>query len=78
MCGKRKPILKNGWFVVKRPDALKLSGGITWEDAQSEEDKYFSTNLPWCTADLSYRSNYGSQNLVKSLGTRLCEVIKRR
>lgn len=75
---KRNPVLKNGWFVVKRPDALGLSSGVTWEAAQSEEEIYFSTNKPWCEAGLMYRSNYGSQNLVRSLSTLLCELIRRR
>ncbi|KAF9650942.1 hypothetical protein BDM02DRAFT_1001795 [Thelephora ganbajun] len=75
--GKRNPILKNGWFVVKRPDTPGLLSGITWEAAQSQEEKYFSTTQPWCTASM-YRSNYGSQNLVGSLSVLLCEVIKRR
>ena len=76
--GKRKPILKNGWFVVKRPDTPGLLSGITWEAAQSEEEKYFSTARPWHTAGPMYHSSYGSQNLVRSLSALLCELIKRR
>ena len=76
--GKRDPILKNGWFVVKRPDTPGLLNGVTWEEAQSQEEMWFSKTGPWCTADLRYRSNYGSQNLVRSLSVLLCEVIKRR
>lgn len=76
--GKRAPILKNGWFVVKRPDTLGLLGGVTWDDAQRQEEHYFSTAEPWCAAGLLYRSNYGSQNLVSSLSVLLCELIRRR
>jgi len=44
--GKRNPILENGWFVVKRPDTLEIFSGVTWEAAQSQEEKYFSTSWP--------------------------------
>jgi len=76
--GRRNPILKNGWFVVKRPETPDLLRGITWEEAQKEEETYFSTKKPWCRAELMYRSNYGSQSLVRSLSVLLCELIKRR
>lgn len=76
MRGKRNPILKNGWFVVKRPDTPGLLSGVGWEDAQSQEEAYFSTGRPWCTAELKYRSNYGSQNLVNSLSELFCEAIR--
>lgn len=76
--GKRKPILKNGWFVVRRPGASGLSDGVTWETAQSQEEIYFNKAGPWCATESVYRSNYGSQNLVKSLSRLLCELIKRR
>jgi hypothetical protein len=64
--------------VVKRPDAQGILDGITWEAAQSEEETFFSTARPWCAVELRYRFNYGSQRLVRSLSTLLCEVIKRR
>lgn len=76
--GKRNPILKHGWYVVKRPDEPGLLSGTTWKDSQSQEKDYFATAKPWCTAELKYRSKYGSQNLVNSLSVLLCEVIKRR
>lgn len=76
--GKHNPVLKHGWFVLKRPDAPALSGGITREEAQRQEEVYFSTAQPWCAVEPRYRSNYGGQSLVRSLSKLLCEVIKRR
>ena len=64
--------------MVKRPETPELLSGITWEEEQKAEETYFNTKQPWCTAELMYRSNYGSQNLVRSLSVLLCELIKRR
>ena len=55
-----------------------LLSGITWEAAQRLEEDYFSTAEPWCSVEPVYCSNYGSQNLVRSLSTLLCDLIKRR
>ena len=72
--GKRKPILQNGWYVLKRPDAPGLLSGISREAAQGQEEVYFSTTPPWNAAGLAYRSNYGSQNIVRS---GFCQTLKR-
>ena len=70
--------LSNGWFTVRQPATKDLKGGITWEEARDQERVFFTSNLPWSSAETYCQKRFGTQNLTESLNKILSYLIKRR
>jgi hypothetical protein len=65
-----------GRYFVTRLHAPDIEGDLqkTWDEDRVDENKLL-TNTPWCEAD---RRILGSKKLIRSVGKRLAELIKKR
>ncbi|KAF7341477.1 hypothetical protein MVEN_01885000 [Mycena venus] len=70
--------LENNWYCVKQPSSQELNAGITWEEARSRENSFFSTKAPWTALDSTYRRYLGTANLVNCLSLILSDLISKR
>lgn len=70
--------LQNGWFCVKQPNSQSLKQGITWTEARTKEDEYFSTTAPWSSLDSTYQQCLRTSNLTERLSTILSGLIAKR
>ncbi|TFK50788.1 hypothetical protein OE88DRAFT_1712740 [Heliocybe sulcata] len=74
---EREP-LDNGWFCVKLPNSKALSSGISWEQARSDEDQFFSYTPPWSALDAVEQKHLRTRNLIERLSQLLSEFIQKR
>jgi hypothetical protein len=70
--------LENGWYCVKQPDSISLSQGISWAEARTKENEYFSMTAPWSSLDATYQNYLRTSNLTECLSTILSELISKR
>lgn len=70
--------LQNGWFCVKQPNSKMLFQGITWAEARTQEDGYFSMTAPWSSLESTYQNYLRTSNLTERLSIILFELISKR
>jgi hypothetical protein len=70
--------LQNGWFCVKQPNSKMLSQGITWTEARTQENDYFSMTAPWSSLESTYQNYLRTSNLTERLSIILSELISKR
>ncbi|KAJ8074434.1 hypothetical protein PM082_015335 [Marasmius tenuissimus] len=70
--------LRNGWFCVKQPSTSDLNKGITWSEARTKENDFFSMTTPWCELELVHQRYLRTSNLVGRLSTILSDLIAKR
>ncbi|KAH7883426.1 P-loop containing nucleoside triphosphate hydrolase protein [Phlebopus sp. FC_14] len=74
---EREP-LNNNWYCVKQPSTQRLARGITWAEARSEEDEFFTLTQPWCDVEAHYQMFFRTSSLTERLSTILSELIAKR
>ncbi|KAJ6490482.1 hypothetical protein DFH09DRAFT_1338713 [Mycena vulgaris] len=50
--------LENNWCCAKQPSSQDLKQGITWEEARTCENNFFSLTPPWPDLDPIIRSHF--------------------
>ncbi|KAJ6564724.1 P-loop containing nucleoside triphosphate hydrolase protein [Mycena capillaripes] len=70
--------LENNWYCVKQPSSQDLKQGITWEEAQSRENDFFSLTPPWSELDPVYQKYLRTSNLIDRLSSILSDLISKR
>lgn len=73
-----KEALENNWYCVKQPSSSDLKLGITWPEARSREDEFFSLTSPWAELDPMYQKYLRTSNLVTRLSSILSDLISKR
>lgn len=68
--------LRLGYFCTRQPDEDERRAGITNAQARRAEAEFFSRTPPWSLS--SRPANFGTPNLVASLGKLLTRVIEQR
>ncbi|KAJ7779480.1 P-loop containing nucleoside triphosphate hydrolase protein [Mycena maculata] len=71
-------VLENNWYCVKQPSSQDLKQGITWEEARSRENDFFSMTAPWSELDPMYQKYLRTTNLVDRLSSILSDLISKR
>ncbi|KZS95234.1 hypothetical protein SISNIDRAFT_543513 [Sistotremastrum niveocremeum HHB9708] len=66
--------LTHGWFCVKQSTPEQLKGGISWQEARTNEMEFFRANEPWNSVP-EIRSRLGSESLTEFLSRLLSDVI---
>lgn len=74
---EREP-LENNWYCVKQPASNTLKQGITWMEARSEENAFFSTTRPWSDLDSMHQRYLRTSNLTERLSSILSDLISKR
>ncbi|KAJ7107917.1 P-loop containing nucleoside triphosphate hydrolase protein [Mycena epipterygia] len=70
--------LENNWYCVKQPSSQDLKNGITWEQARSRENDFFTLTPPWCDLDPMYQKYLRTTNLIDRLSSILSDLISKR
>ncbi|KIO22290.1 hypothetical protein M407DRAFT_216692, partial [Tulasnella calospora MUT 4182] len=70
-------VLRNGWYCVKQRGPKELESGVTWEDAKTQEQTFFTTEAPWCDLGDSLSGRVGSEALSSELGRILSKLVSR-
>jgi hypothetical protein len=70
--------LEHNWFCVKQPSPEQLKSGITWAEARTSENNWFSTTAPWCELEGRYQKYVRTSNLVAKLSIILSDLIAKR
>ncbi|TRM59249.1 P-loop containing nucleoside triphosphate hydrolase protein [Schizophyllum amplum] len=70
--------LDNNWFCVKQPSSQDLKQGMTWKQARTRENEFFSSTSPWSDLDAIYQRYLRTSNLVERLSNILSELISKR
>ncbi|KAJ7900734.1 P-loop containing nucleoside triphosphate hydrolase protein [Mycena olivaceomarginata] len=70
--------LENNWYCVKQPSSEDLKQGITWEEARSRENNFFSMIAPWSELDPMYQKYLRTSNLIDRLSSILSDLISKR
>ena len=70
--------LTHNWYCVKRPNAFDIERGITWTQAQCEEEKFFKKVEPWDSVESTYRSFLTSRNLIRKMSLVLSDLAMKR
>lgn len=70
--------LTHNWYCVKRPNAFDIERGITWTQAQCEEEKFFKKVEPWDSVESTYRSFLTSRNLIRKMNLVLSDLAMKR
>ncbi|TFK33506.1 hypothetical protein BDQ12DRAFT_715805 [Crucibulum laeve] len=73
-----KESLENNWYCVKQPGSSDIKQGITWAQARSREDEFFSMTPPWSELDGIYQKYLRTSNLVDRLSSILSDLISKR
>lgn len=55
-----------------------MQDGITWEEARTEEEKFFALTAPWSSLDAGLREHLGTSNLTARLSIILSALIAKR
>ncbi|KAJ6598572.1 P-loop containing nucleoside triphosphate hydrolase protein [Mycena sp. CBHHK59/15] len=71
-------VLENNWYCVKQPSSQDLKLGITWEEARTRENDFFSLTPPWSELDPMYQKYLRTSNLVERLSSILSDLISKR
>ncbi|KAL0573674.1 hypothetical protein V5O48_008286, partial [Marasmius crinis-equi] len=75
--GETQP-LHNGWFCVKQPSTSDLLKRITWAEARTKENDFFSMTTPWCDLEPIHQRYLRTSNLVGRLSMILSDLIAKR
>ncbi|KAJ6458250.1 P-loop containing nucleoside triphosphate hydrolase protein [Mycena sanguinolenta] len=70
--------LENNWYCVKQPSSQDIKQGITWEEARSRENDFFSLTPPWSELDPLYQKYLRTSNLIDRLSSILSDLISKR
>ncbi|KAJ7215356.1 P-loop containing nucleoside triphosphate hydrolase protein [Mycena pura] len=70
--------LENNWYCVKQPSSQDLKEGITWAEARSRENGFFSITAPWSGLDPIYQKYLRTSNLIDRLSSILSDLISKR
>ncbi|KIM86047.1 hypothetical protein PILCRDRAFT_5119 [Piloderma croceum F 1598] len=70
--------LQNGWYCVKQPNSKLLSEGVSWMEARTQENDYFSMTAPWSSLESIYQNHLRTSNLTERLSIILSELISKR
>ncbi|KAJ7648288.1 P-loop containing nucleoside triphosphate hydrolase protein [Mycena polygramma] len=70
--------LENNWYCVKQPSSQDLKQGITWEEARSRENDFFTVTSPWSELDPMYQKYLRTSNLIDRLSSILSDLISKR
>ncbi|CAK5274279.1 unnamed protein product [Mycena citricolor] len=70
--------LENNWYCVKQPSSQDIKLGITWQNARSAENDFFSFTSPWSELDQMYQKYLRTTNLVDRLSSILSDLISKR
>ncbi|KAG8913177.1 hypothetical protein FRC00_002894 [Tulasnella sp. 408] len=70
-------VLRNGWYCVKQRGPKELESGVSWEDAKTQEQAFFTTEAPWCDLGDSLSGRVGSEALSSELGRTLSKLVSR-
>ncbi|KAK0460501.1 P-loop containing nucleoside triphosphate hydrolase protein [Desarmillaria tabescens] len=74
---EREP-LENNWYCVKQPSSSDIKNGITWAEARTKENEFFSMTAPWADLDPMYQRYLRTVNLVERLSNILSDLISKR
>lgn len=74
---EREP-LENNWYCVKQPSSTDIKNGITWAEARTRENEFFSMTAPWAGLDPMYQRYLRTVNLVERLSNILSDLISKR
>ncbi|KAK0184517.1 P-loop containing nucleoside triphosphate hydrolase protein [Armillaria mellea] len=74
---EREP-LENNWYCVKQPSSTDIKNGITWVEARTRENEFFSMTAPWAELDPMYQRYLRTVNLVQRLSNILSDLISKR
>ncbi|KAK0229833.1 P-loop containing nucleoside triphosphate hydrolase protein [Armillaria nabsnona] len=74
---EREP-LENNWYCVKQPSSTDIKNGITWAEARTRENEFFSMTTPWAELDPMYQRYLRTVNLVERLSNILSDLISKR
>ncbi|KAK0499139.1 P-loop containing nucleoside triphosphate hydrolase protein [Armillaria luteobubalina] len=74
---EREP-LENNWYCVKQPSSSDIKNGITWAEARTKENEFFSMTTPWAELDPMYQRYLRTVNLVERLSNILSDLISKR
>ncbi|KAK0499138.1 P-loop containing nucleoside triphosphate hydrolase protein [Armillaria luteobubalina] len=74
---EREP-LENNWYCVKQPSSTDIKNGITWAEARTRENEFFSMTAPWAELDPVYQRYLRTVNLVERLSNILSDLISKR
>ncbi|KAF8991466.1 P-loop containing nucleoside triphosphate hydrolase protein [Cyathus striatus] len=74
---EREPLLNN-WYCVKQPSSSELKTGMSWEEARSSENRFFSMTPPWSELDSVYQKYLRTFNLLERLSSILSDLISKR
>ncbi|KII95434.1 hypothetical protein PLICRDRAFT_25913 [Plicaturopsis crispa FD-325 SS-3] len=70
--------LANNWYCVKQPNSSALKQGISWAEARSEEDNFFSMTSPWSGLESIHQQYLRTSNLTTRLSIILSDLIGKR
>ncbi|KAA1470484.1 P-loop containing nucleoside triphosphate hydrolase protein [Dentipellis sp. KUC8613] len=70
--------LAHGWFSTKQPDATGLQLNTSWQDAQTQEERFFAKEDPWYSLPREHRDRLGTRNLTRKLSRVLSDLIRQR
>ncbi|TFK45126.1 P-loop containing nucleoside triphosphate hydrolase protein [Crucibulum laeve] len=73
-----KESLENNWYCVKQPGSSDIKQGITWAQARTREDEFFSMTPPWSELEGIYQKYLRTSNLVDRLSSILSDLISKR
>lgn len=73
-----KETLENNWYCVKQPNSHDLKQGVSWAQARTREDEFFSMTVPWSELDPMYQKYLRTSNLVDRLSSILSDLISKR
>ncbi|KAK0199336.1 P-loop containing nucleoside triphosphate hydrolase protein [Desarmillaria ectypa] len=74
---EREP-LENNWYCVKQPSSSDIKNGITWAEARTKENEFFSMTAPWADLDPMYQRYLRTVNLIERLSNILSDLISKR
>ncbi|SJL13186.1 uncharacterized protein ARMOST_16625 [Armillaria ostoyae] len=74
---EREP-LENNWYCVKQPSSTDIKNGITWAEARTRENEFFSMTAPWAELDPMYQRYLRTVNLVERISNILSDLILKR
>ncbi len=75
---QRREPLENNWYCVKQPSSSDIKNGITWTEARTKENEFFSMTTPWAELDPMYQRYLRTVNLVERLSNILSDLISKR
>ena len=70
--------LDNNWFCVKQPSSQDLKQGLSYKQARTREDEFFSSTPPWTDLEAVYQRYLRTPNLVERLSNILSDLISKR